>query len=189
MDEKYNDKQGDLIAEWEVNRSLDVFKFHLSSMLPNLACERMVDDFDKWKLTAPDFLGFADIVLGYVQAVQDGNRLQVKVYSTKGFDKDKPVFSEQGEELPLPIEQIAEDLKQALETEASRIEPGHSRVGARPKPHYEWAYQQIKGGRDQAEVYSEWLGKIPREDKDRLVDPLDSFKKAMRYREKKEKRE
>ena len=63
-------------------------------------------------------------------------------------------------------------------------------TGGRPREAEDnWAYQEIEEGRDQAEVYKEWLEKISKIRRAQLADPLDSFKKAMRYRKKREKRE
>jgi hypothetical protein len=62
--------------------------------------------------------------------------------------------------------------------------------GGRPRSaDDDWAYQEIKAGRDQAEVYAEWLERISVNRRSQLADPLDSFKKAMTYRRKQEKRE
>ncbi len=151
MDEKHNyyDKQGDLIDEWEANCNLDVFKFHLSSVCSD--CEQ-VDNFNKWKLTDHDWLGFGvDILLGYVQAMETRAGVLVQFYSTKGFDKDRPVFSEQGEveqgrELPLPIERIAKDLKKALEsdTEKKHHDSGHFQYGIEDRRRIVGEYHQAR---------------------------------------------
>ena len=61
--------------------------------------------------------------------------------------------------------------------------------GAPPKADYDWAFQEIEKGRDQAEVYKEWLQRIPKDRKQNLSDPMDSFKQAMRYRRKRKKGE
>jgi hypothetical protein len=61
------------------------------------------------------------------------------------------------------------------------------RRGGRPRDaDYDWAYQQLKSGCDQTQVCREWLKRIPATRRAELADPLDSFKKAMRYREKRE---
>jgi hypothetical protein len=62
--------------------------------------------------------------------------------------------------------------------------------GGRPRDvDDDWAYNEIKRGRDQKEVYLEWLERIPKRRRANLADPQDSFTSAMRYRRKKEKRE
>ncbi len=60
--------------------------------------------------------------------------------------------------------------------------------GRPPNAENDWAYQEIEAGRNQTEVYKEWLEKIPDSRRSQMVDPLDSFKKAMRYRKKRGKK-
>ena len=63
-------------------------------------------------------------------------------------------------------------------------------TGGRPRhTENDWAYHEIEAGRDQAEVYKEWLEKIPESQRRLLADPLASFKTAMRYRRKGKKRD
>jgi hypothetical protein len=71
----------------------------------------------------------------------------------------------------------------------TKVDVGRPRVGRPRDADYDWAYQEIKNGRDQPQVYREWLERIPRSQREQLVDPLDSFKKAMSYRAEQEKRE
>lgn len=56
------------------------------------------------------------------------------------------------------------------------------RAGGRPrKQSNTWAYQQVHElGRDRLAVFREWLAM---DDNDRLEDPKDSFKKAIRHRQ------
>ncbi|MCP4542608.1 MAG: hypothetical protein GY832_36260 [Chloroflexi bacterium] len=76
-----------------------------------------------------------------------------------------------------------------LPVQDKEIGVGDRAAGRPSNPDDDWAYQEVKSGRDQIEVYKEWLQRIPESRKEDLADPLDSFKKAMRYRKKKEKRE
>lgn len=67
--------------------------------------------------------------------------------------------------------------------EATRnLPPILRRPGGRPrKQSNTWAYQQVHElGRDRLAVFREWLAM---DDNDRLEDPKDSFKKAIRYRQ------
>jgi hypothetical protein len=77
----------------------------------------------------------------------------------------------------------------ATDTEDTESDAG-ARTGGRPRNlDYDWAYQEITRGRDQSDVYKDWLQRVAKNGWVELADPLDSFKKAMRYRRKKEKRE
>ena len=69
-------------------------------------------------------------------------------------------------------------------------ESGTGRPGGRPRnADDDWAYQEIRNGRDNSEVCREWLQRIPESRKTGLADPMDSFNQAMRYRRKRENRE
>jgi hypothetical protein len=63
------------------------------------------------------------------------------------------------------------------------------RAGRPPIADDDWAYREIRSGRDQTQVYKEWLERIPKSRRTQLADPLDSFKKAISYRADREKRE
>lgn len=66
-----------------------------------------------------------------------------------------------------------------------------ARKGGRPRnPDDDWAYEQLSQGRQQSEVFAEWLTRIGTRAKT-LADPQDTFKKAIRARreEKTEERE
>ena len=57
-----------------------------------------------------------------------------------------------------------------------------TRKGGRPRnSDDDWAYEQVSQGRQQSEVYAEWLIRIGLRAKT-LADPQDTFKKAMRAR-------
>jgi hypothetical protein len=71
----------------------------------------------------------------------------------------------------------------------TRVDVGRPRGGRPRDADDDWAYEEIKRGRDKSQVYKEWLERIPKSRRTQLVDPLDSFKKAMRSREKRENRE
>jgi hypothetical protein len=62
----------------------------------------------------------------------------------------------------------------------------YRRKPGRPRdPDNEWAYEQVRElGRDRRDVYEEWLQRPRIRDKN-LVDPLDSFNKAIKVRKKK----
>lgn len=63
-----------------------------------------------------------------------------------------------------------------------KLPPILRRPGGRPrKQSNTWAYQQVHElGRDRLAVFREWLAM---DDNDRLEDPKDSFKKAIRHRQ------
>lgn len=61
------------------------------------------------------------------------------------------------------------------------------RKGGRPRDaDNDWAWEEIKRDRRKSEVYREWLQRIPKDRRDALADPWDSFRQAMRYRRKQE---
>ena len=55
-------------------------------------------------------------------------------------------------------------------------------AGRTPDIDDDWAYGQLMQGRGMYEVYQEWLKRIPPERLERLSEPYDAFKKAMRRR-------
>ena len=84
---------------------------------------------------------------------------------------------------------LVEDWQKRSEPPTAEESAG-TKSGGRPRnPDDDWAYREIKSGREQTEIYREWLKRIPEERKTQLADVSDSFKKAMRYRRNKEKRE
>ena len=80
-----------------------------------------------------------------------------------------------------------EDWQTTRQPEAQENRP--ARRGGRPRyADDEWAYEQVNvKGREPADVYKEWFDRIG-ERAERLSDPHDSFKKAIRSRRKKGKK-
>jgi len=107
-----------------------------------------------------------------------------------------PQFSDEAETV-LFANALMGELKRLLPPEAgARVDEvwkralgksraARSRTGKGGRPRYaddEWAYEQVNNeGRDPAEVYREWLERIGKR-AERLADPHDSFKKAIRPR-------
>ena len=54
--------------------------------------------------------------------------------------------------------------------------------GRRSDADDDWAHEQLSLGRELYDVYQEWLQRIPSERRERLAEPYDAFKKAMRRR-------
>lgn len=73
--------------------------------------------------------------------------------------------------------------QQTREHAASRAKPPPGRT---PDADDDWAYSQLLLGREMVDVYQEWLKRIPTERLERLAEPYDAFKKAMRRRRIKE---
>ena len=61
------------------------------------------------------------------------------------------------------------------------------RLAVTPDADDDWAYGQLMQGREMWEVYQEWRKRIPAERLERLSEPYDAFKKAMRRRRMKDR--
>lgn len=82
------------------------------------------------------------------------------------------------------IQMITEEILASIKDDTGKSPGGRPRIA-----EDDWAYEQIKSGHDQSEVYDEWLERIPKKRRKDLIDPQDSFKHAISYRKRREKRE
>jgi hypothetical protein len=84
------------------------------------------------------------------------------------------------------LSQQVRDLFEAMpeSTESPKIKLSRKKPGAKPNPLYDQAWEKIKAGRDQDDVYAWFLGESDTRYEDKGT--RDAFLKAMEYRKRKE---